>query len=291
MGKTKRYPGVYQILNVSNGKSYIGSSKNCLKRMQYHRNRLRSKKHKNSFLQKDWDNYRHDDFVFRILEHLDCSLSKKELETFETKWVIHFKSNLSEYGYNITLPGNIRQQEEEANQFNSSLTEYVCISKEKILFLTGQNEVSNVTSISLNKIVDLSSYWKGKGKRKSLHGWIIVKKEDYNPLFDYLSYRKERVSSYKYGKKLSPKEYYRLRKDLQPDYRQGKRKSSEEIIPYEDRNLKRVGIVAVNISTGEEKHYRMMKDCYNDFLQMKVRKCINAPYGKYKHRGHYFKRA
>jgi hypothetical protein len=34
----------------------------------------------------------------------------------------------------------------------------------------------------------------------------------------------------------------------------------------------------------------MMKDCYQDFLQMKVRKCINNEYGKYKHRGHYFKK-
>lgn len=289
MGKSKSYPGVYQILNIQNKKSYIGSSKSCLKRMQSHRYQLKRNVNHNPYLQNDWNIYGASEFVFRIIEHLNSSLTIKELEEYETKWVIQLKSNLEEFGYNITLPGNVRQKKDNANKFNPNLftkvlTEYVCINviSGEVLNLSGRQAVKETTSISLNKIEDLCSYWKGKCKRKSLHGWIIVKKEEYNPEFDYVGYKKERkVINYKYGHKATWRDSYN-----KEDYR----KAPEDIIPYKDRKMKRVSILVHNILTGEDRVFPMIKSCYPEFCLMKVRKCINNEFKKYKHRGHWFKR-
>ena len=116
---------------------------------------------------------------------------------------------------------------------------------------------------------------------------MIVKKEDYDESFDYINYKKEKPSEYKYGKKLSSVEYYQMRKSLGivPRYKTKEKKKPEDIIPHEDRNLKRCSIIAHNIETGEERIFSMMKSCYDEFDKTKVYKCINAPFGKYKHRG------
>ena len=279
------------MLNIQNKKSYIGYSRSCLKRMQTHRNHLRKNNHKNPHLQSAWNFYGSDNFICRIIEHLDNSLSNKQFEEVEIKWVLHFQSHLSEYGYNSVLPGFKPLKDEGVNTTQRQLVEYVCINSlsGEVLFLSGVQEVMKSTSISSNKIEDLSSYWKGKGRRKSLHGWMIVKQEDYNEDFDYVKYKKEKPSAYKYGSKYTATEYYRIRKALDPTYQQ-KKKAPEDIIPRKNRNLKRVSILAKNILTEEERMFSMIKSCYPEFSLMKVRKCINNEYGKYKHRGHYFKR-
>jgi hypothetical protein len=109
---------------------------------------------------------------------------------------------------------------------------------------------------------------------------MIIRKEEYDSEFDYIGHKKQRIYSSLLIKKTwrdySSKQYIK--------------KTPEDIISYENRNLKRVSIVAINIVTGEEKVYKMMKDSKKDFLIKKVYHCINAPFGKYKHRGHYFKR-
>jgi hypothetical protein len=54
--------------------------------------------------------------------------------------------------------------------------------------------------------------------------------------------------------------------------------------------MKRIAVLAKNIETEEERVFPMIKSCVPEFNIMKVRKCINNEFGKYKHRGHYFKR-
>lgn len=290
MGKTKSYPGIYQILNIQNKKSYIGYSRSCLKRMQCHRNYLRGNKHKNPHLQNAWNSYGSDNFIYRIIENLDDSLTNEQFEEIETKWVLHFKSHLSEFGYNSVIPGFVPLIEEGKNTTQRKIIEYSCINtlSGEIINLSGKQEVTKTTSISPNKIEDLCSYWKGKTKRKSLHGWIIIKKDEYDPKFDYIGYKKEKEhKKYKYGSKLTSAEYYRKRKYIDPSYQRSRK---EDIVPYEDRNLKRCSVIAHNISTGEERIFSMIKNCSDEFMPHKVYKCINASFGKYKHRGHYFRR-
>lgn len=291
MGTIIKLSGIYVILNLINNKRYVGHSINIKKRWTQHRGSLNRNVSIHIHLQAAWNKYGGENFSFSIVESLPHTLTKEQFEEVETKWVLHFKSHLREFGYNSTLPGSIHLKKEGENitRVSKSLTKYVCINSlsGENIELIGWEEVLNKTGIRPNKVEDLSSYWRGRGRRKSLHGWMVVKKEDYNPLFDYVGYKKEKITNYKYGYRCTATEYYQERR------RQGwmpKKKTSMEKVPYKDRNLKRVSILAHNIETGEEKIYPMIKECIKDFDRMKVYKCINNEYGKYKHRGYYFKR-
>jgi group I intron endonuclease len=271
--------GIYAISSLLNKKVYIGYSKNIEKRWTVHKSKLNKGTHVNRHLQSAWNIYDKKSFSFVIIERLSPLLTKQQYEEVETKWVLFYNSHLSEFGYNSTLPGSIPlyRMEENITQRNKELTKYVCIRNNEIVNINGSRSVLELTSISLGKIGDLCNYWKGIGKRKSLNGWIVVREDDYIPEFDYINYKK-------------PKKEF-IKKTWRDYYQKPYRKSPEDIIPHSERNLKRVPIIAINISTGEERQYASIKECSSEFMLMKVRKCINAPFGKYKHRGYYFRKA
>ena len=90
--------GVYKITNVKNDKIYIGSSKNILKRWKAHISELENNKHKNYYLQDDWNEYGKDSFVFEILEQ--CPESKRY--DIEQKYLTDLKPFYrTGNGYNI----------------------------------------------------------------------------------------------------------------------------------------------------------------------------------------------
>ena len=60
--------GIYQIENTLNGKCYIGSAVNLKERWQNHLSALRREKHDNSHLQRAFDKYGEDTFIFSVLE-------------------------------------------------------------------------------------------------------------------------------------------------------------------------------------------------------------------------------
>jgi hypothetical protein len=70
----RQEPVVYRIRNLFNGKKYIGSTRNCRSRMQYHINRLRAGKHHCSILQRAFNKHGEKAFVFEIIESCDVEL-------------------------------------------------------------------------------------------------------------------------------------------------------------------------------------------------------------------------
>jgi len=60
--------GIYRIKNLKNKKCYYGSSKNIEKRWRTHSNNLKNGKHHNAHLQRSWDKYGEDNFVFELVE-------------------------------------------------------------------------------------------------------------------------------------------------------------------------------------------------------------------------------
>lgn len=60
--------GIYEIVNLVNGKRYVGSALNLRQRWQGHRSRLRQQKHHSAHLQAAWNKYGEDSFDFRVLE-------------------------------------------------------------------------------------------------------------------------------------------------------------------------------------------------------------------------------
>lgn len=58
---------IYMILNEANGKAYIGSTLNEVKRLKTHMRHLRKGKHKNTPMQKDFNLYGAENFTVKVI--------------------------------------------------------------------------------------------------------------------------------------------------------------------------------------------------------------------------------
>lgn len=77
--------GIYRIKNLVNGKSYYGSSKQIEKRFIRHKRELKNKTHINCLLQRAWDKYGEENFLFEVVEECEIKflleLEQKYLNT------------------------------------------------------------------------------------------------------------------------------------------------------------------------------------------------------------------
>lgn len=60
--------GIYIIYNSVNEHIYLGSSKNIKHRWNQHRHSLNKNKHHSKYLQRSWDKYKENSFIFSIIE-------------------------------------------------------------------------------------------------------------------------------------------------------------------------------------------------------------------------------
>jgi group I intron endonuclease len=60
--------GIYKIVNVENGRVYVGSTTHFRKRFMSHQNALESNRHQNRFLQNDWNKCGADKFIIEVVE-------------------------------------------------------------------------------------------------------------------------------------------------------------------------------------------------------------------------------
>jgi group I intron endonuclease len=103
--------GVFQVKNTVNGKVLLGSSLNLEGPLSGHKFMLTIGRHRNEALQKDWNEYGPDKFVFEILEVVkvkdDPSFNlSEELTLLEQIWLEKLRP-FGERGYN--KDSNIRQ--------------------------------------------------------------------------------------------------------------------------------------------------------------------------------------
>lgn len=91
--------GIYQILNTTNGKRYIGQSINIESRLSHHKEMLINNQHFNKHLQNSFNKYGLENFIFEVLE--ECN--KEELSTRE-RYYIKLYNSMNE-GYNKTSGG------------------------------------------------------------------------------------------------------------------------------------------------------------------------------------------
>lgn len=81
--ETNKKSGVYRILNISNNKCYVGSSKNLYQRQKRHWTNLRGNKHKNIYLQRSWNKNGESLFIFEIISFVREEILLEE----EQKWI------------------------------------------------------------------------------------------------------------------------------------------------------------------------------------------------------------
>ena len=91
------YGNIYKIKNIVNGKVYIGQTTNISKRIKEHKNDLRNNNHHNIYLQRAWNKYGENSFVFEIIDEAD---EKYTLDALESFWISAYGGYQSKAVYN-----------------------------------------------------------------------------------------------------------------------------------------------------------------------------------------------
>ena len=145
--------GIYEIVNIVNGKKYVGKSVYLYRRKYAHFVQLRGNKHTNQHLQNAFNDYGGDNFIFNFLEECD----KEILGEREYYWINKYRVWDRNFGYNIEL----------INEDGTNVKSYESIKK-------------------LKRSIKKSDYKKPKGKgnptSKEVHQYSIA--GDYIQSFD-----------------------------------------------------------------------------------------------------------
>lgn len=82
----KTISGIYKIVNVKNGKFYVGSSKNIIRRWYIHKSALKNNRHHCIHLQRSWNKHGSDSFKFEIIQEIPF-ISEEQLLSEELKYI------------------------------------------------------------------------------------------------------------------------------------------------------------------------------------------------------------
>lgn len=93
---------IYKYTNKVNGKVYIGQTISEIKRKSRHKSCKDNNYFHNAIKKYGWENFEYE-VIDRI--DLDPDILHKELDELECKYIIEYKSNDKEFGYNLTTGG------------------------------------------------------------------------------------------------------------------------------------------------------------------------------------------
>lgn len=97
--------GIYVIKNLKTGHRYIGQSIDLKRRMRRQHQRLRDNKHENDYIQKHYNKYGDENFLFSIIE--TCPLEM--LDEKEIYWINYYDTMNRAKGYNLESGGNAQK--------------------------------------------------------------------------------------------------------------------------------------------------------------------------------------
>jgi group I intron endonuclease len=89
-------PGIYKIVNTVTGLVYVGSAASLSNRWAVHRHALQRDKHHSVKLQRAWNKYGADAFVFEVIEQVP---DKSLLVQREQHWLDQLVSHLNGYNH------------------------------------------------------------------------------------------------------------------------------------------------------------------------------------------------
>ena len=104
--------GIYKIENIITGDLYIGQSSGLIERKCGHWGKLRRNIHYNTYLQRAWNKYNEDNFVFKIILFCEiCELTDYEQKLID-KWqpVYNIRRECVISNLGITLSESTKQK-------------------------------------------------------------------------------------------------------------------------------------------------------------------------------------
>jgi len=155
---------IYKIINIVNGKFYVGSTINQRERFRAHRSKLRNNVHHCAHLQAAWNKYGEDSFIFRPIEHI---AEGESLQAAEDVWLIEHVGK--EHCYNVSLFSVTPMRGRKHTEASKSL-----MSESKIGVNAGEEHYRYGTTLSeevKRKIGDTQrGVPKGSGRKVSPEG-------------------------------------------------------------------------------------------------------------------------
>jgi len=108
--------GIYSIRNMVNGKRYVGQSQEIKTRLLSHVWNLGHGRHFNSHLQAAFIKYGADNFESCVLEEVLLEM----LDERERAWIVYYKSNQPQFGYNMQDGGALKHEHSVETRFKMS---------------------------------------------------------------------------------------------------------------------------------------------------------------------------
>lgn len=211
--RNKDVNGIYLIVNLLNGKVYVGESSRIYGRWWEHRSALKHNKHKNQHLQSSWNLYGKEFFKFYIIEET-IGYNSKQRKAKEDYYIDIHNSESPEFGYNIELAEekNIQKNKKRVLKpkvyrkvyqicpINNTLIKVWDKRKDVVFYL-------NITDKTMER-----SFWRVSGYKRVItyKGSIWVRERDYDSNKDY---RLEANKPPKRVKKEKPPKVYKLKED------------------------------------------------------------------------------
>ena len=97
--------GIYSITNIINGKKYVGQSVDVKCRIRNHKWALKHNCHQNDHLQKSFNKYGQDCFIFDVI----CECEEDQLDQLERFYIDLYNCINPNCGYNAETGGNLNK--------------------------------------------------------------------------------------------------------------------------------------------------------------------------------------
>lgn len=144
--------GIYSILNIKTNKIYIGSSINLKSREYKHFWMLSNNRHDNLHLQKSYNKYGKECFIFNILELCEPNI----LADKENFYIKKYNSNNSDFGYNSSLVNEYRKNIYN-NDFKIKLSRHNLKKNKNFTNFSLTNILTNEVFI-FDNLIDAANY-------------------------------------------------------------------------------------------------------------------------------------
>lgn len=158
--------GIYSITNIVNGKKYVGQSVDVKSRIRNHRWALNNNCHQNDHLQKSFNKYGKDCFVFDII----CECQEDQLDELERFYIDLYNCIDSNFGYNSETGGNLNKHLSQEARLKMSI-----MRKGEKSGMWGKNHTEETKAIMREKALGRHMSDEAKAKSSVSHKGKLAK--------------------------------------------------------------------------------------------------------------------